>query len=154
MVSEIQFKKIQTFIKLYVEEGATLIAGGLGRPEELVMGHFVRTTIFADVTPEMTIWKEEIFGLVLCIMPFYSDDEAIAIANDTPYGLANCVQTADTKRAQRITRRLSSSMIKINYKFVGAGLPFGSMKQSVNGWEGGHWGLKEFLEVKAVSDWG
>ena len=154
VVSEIQFNKIQYLIKRGMDEGATLIAGGLGRPEGLNRGHFVRPTIFADVTPDMTIWKEEIFGPVLCISPFGSEEEAITLANDTPYGLTNYVQTSYKTRARRVARLLRSGMVEMNGKFSGAGSPFGGMKQSGNGREGGAWGLEEFLEVKAVSDWG
>ena len=153
VVSETQFNKIQYLIKHGIDEHATLIAGGLGRPEGLNRGHFVRPTIFADVTPDMTIWKEEIFGPVLCITPFDSEAEAIALANDTPYGLTNYVQTADKTSARRVARQLRSGMVEINGKFGGVGSPFGGMKQSGNGREGGVWGLEEFLEVKAVSDW-
>ncbi|MCK0104179.1 aldehyde dehydrogenase family protein [Pseudohalocynthiibacter sp. F2068] len=154
VVSETQFNKIQFLIKRGIDEGATLVAGGLGRPDGLNRGHFVRPTIFADVTPEMTIWKEEIFGPVLCITPFDGEDEAIALANDTPYGLTNYVQTTDKSRARRVARQLRSGMVEMNGKPGGAGSPFGGMKQSGNGREGGVWGLEEFLEVKAVSDWG
>ena len=101
----------------------------------------------------MTLWKEEIFGPVLCISPFDTEEEAIVLANDTPYGLTNYIQTADKTRARRIARRLRSGMVEMNGKFGGAGSPFGGMKQSGNGREGGTWGLEEFLEVKAVSDW-
>ena len=130
-----------------------MIAGGLGRPDGLNRGHFVRPTIFAGVTPDMTIWKEEIFGPVLVMTPFDTEEEAIALANDTPYGLTNYVQTADKTRARRVARGLRSGMVEMNGKFGGAGSPFGGMKQSGNGREGGVWGLEEFLEVKAVSDW-
>ena len=153
VVSETQFNKIQYLIKGGVDEGATLVTGGLGRPDGLNRGHFVRPTIFADVTPDMTVWKEEIFGPVLCISPFDSEAEAIALANDTPYGLTNYVQTRDKSRARRVARRLRSGMVEMNGKFGGAGSPFGGMKQSGNGREGGVWGLEEFLEVRAVSDW-
>ncbi|MEP3630566.1 MAG: aldehyde dehydrogenase family protein [Hyphomicrobiales bacterium] len=153
VVSGTQFNKIQDLIKSGIDEGATLIAGGLGRPDGLNQGHFVRPTIFADVTSDMTIWKEEIFGPVLCITPFDGEDEAITLANDTPYGLTNYVNTADKSRARRVARRLRSGMVEMNGKFGGAGSPFGGMKQSGNGREGGVWGLEEFLEVKAVSDW-
>ena len=153
VVSETQFNKIQYLIRRGIDEYATLIAGGLGRPDGLNRGHFVRPTIFADVTPDMTIWKEEIFGPVLCISPFDTEEETIALANDTPYGLTNYVQTADKSRARRVARQLRSGMVEMNGKFGGAGSPFGGMKQSGNGREGGVWGLEEFLEVKAVSDW-
>ncbi len=153
VVSETQFNKIQYLIKRGIDERAKLIAGGLGRPDGLNRGHFVRPTVFADVTPDMTIWKEEIFGPVLCILAFDTEEEAIALANDTPYGLTNYVQTSDKSRARRVARRLRSGMVEMNGKFGGAGSPFGGMKQSGNGREGGVWGLEEFLEVKAVSDW-
>ena len=153
VVSETQFNKIQYLIRRGIDEYATLIAGGLGRPDGLNRGHFVRPTIFADVTPDMTIWKKEIFGPVLCISPFDTEEETIALANDTPYGLTNYVQTADKSRARRVARQLRSGMVEMNGKFGGAGSPFGGMKQSGNGREGGVWGLEEFLEIKAVSDW-
>ena len=154
VVSETQFNKIQYLIKRGIDEHATLIAGGLERPDGLNRGHFVRPTIFADVKPEMTIWKEEIFGPVLTMTPFDSEEEAIALANDTPYGLTNYVQTADKSRARRLARGLRSGMVEMNGKFGAPGTPFGGMKQSGTGREGGVWGLEEFLEVKAVSDWG
>jgi len=153
VVSVTQFNKIQFLIKRGIDESATLLAGGLGKPAGFDRGHFVRPTIFADVTPDMTIWKEEIFGPVLCITPFDSEEQAIALANDTPYGLTNYIQTTDKARARRVARMLKSGMVEMNGKFGGAGSPFGGMKQSGNGREGGVWGLKEFLEVKAVSDW-
>lgn len=153
VVSESQFNKIQYLIKRGIDEQATLIAGGLGRPDGLNRGHFVRPTVFADVTSNMTIWKEEIFGPVLVMTPFDTEEEAIALANDTPYGLTNYVQTADKTRARQVARGLRSGMVEMNGKFGGAGSPFGGMKQSGNGREGGVWGLEEFLEVKAVSDW-
>jgi aldehyde dehydrogenase (NAD+) len=154
VVSEMQFNKIQDLIKHGIEENARLVTGGLGSPDGLNRGHFVRPTIFADVTPDMTIWKEEIFGPVLCITPFDTEEEAITLANDTPYGLTNYIQTEDKTRARRVARQLRSGMVEMNGKFGSAGSPFGGMKQSGNGREGGAWGLEEFLEVKAVSDWG
>ena len=153
VVSEAQFNKIQFLIKSGMDEGAKLIAGGLGRPEGLNQGHFVRPTIFADVTHDMTIWREEIFGPVLCITPFDAEEEAVTLANDTPYGLTNYIQTLDKARARRVARRLRSGMVEMNCKFGGAGSLFGGMKHSGNCREGGTWGLEEFLEVKAVSDW-
>jgi aldehyde dehydrogenase (NAD+) len=153
VVSKTQFNKIQFLIKRGLDERARLVAGGLGLPEGLEQGYFVRPTVFADVTPEMTLWKEEVFGPVLVMTPFDTEEEAIALANDTPYGLTNYVQTADKARARRVARQLRSGMVEMNGKFGGAGSPFGGMKQSGNGREGGAWGLEEFLEVKAVSDW-
>jgi aldehyde dehydrogenase (NAD+) len=153
VVSKTQFNKIQFLIKRGIDEGATLIAGGLGRPDGLHHGHFVRPTVFANVKQDMTIWREEIFGPVLCMTPFDSEEEAITLANDTPYGLTNYVQTSNKVRARRVARQLRSGMVEMNGKFGGAGSPFGGMKHSGNGREGGTWGLEEFLEVKAVSDW-
>ncbi len=153
VVSGVQWNKIQALIKTGIDEGATLLAGGPGLPAGMKKGHFVRPTVFADVTPAMTIWREEIFGPVLAITPFDTEDEAIALANDTPYGLTNYVQTADRDRARRVARRLRSGMVEMNGKSGGAGSPFGGMKQSGIGREGGVWGLEEFLEAKAVSDW-
>jgi aldehyde dehydrogenase (NAD+) len=153
VVSETQFNKIQFLIKRGIDEGAILIAGGLGRPDGLHHGHFVRPTVFANVKQDMTIWREEIFGPVLCMTPFDSEEEAITLANDTPYGLTNYVQTSNKVRARRVARQLRSGMVEMNGKFGGAGSPFGGMKHSGNGREGGTWGLEEFLEVKAVSDW-
>ncbi|RLK08249.1 aldehyde dehydrogenase family protein [Ruegeria conchae] len=154
VVSGVQFNRIQYYLKQGIDEGARLVAGGMGKPDGLSTGHFVRPTVFADVTPDMTIWREEIFGPVLTMTPFDTEEEAIALANDTPYGLTNYVQTPDKSRARRVARRLRSGMVEMNGKFGGAGTPFGGMKQSGTGREGGVWGLEEFLEVKAVSDWG
>ncbi|MBL6841287.1 MAG: aldehyde dehydrogenase family protein [Pelagibacterales bacterium] len=154
VVSGVQFNRIQYFLKHGIDEGARLVAGGMGKPDGLSTGHFVRPTIFADVTPDMTIWREEIFGPVLTMTPFDTEEEAIELANDTPYGLTNYVQTADKSRARRVARQLRSGMVEMNGNFGGAGTPFGGMKQSGTGREGGVWGLEEFLEVKAVSDWG
>lgn len=153
VVSETQFNKIQGLIKKGIDEGATLVAGGAGRPEGINQGYFVCPTVFSDVNSDMTIWREEIFGPVLSITPFDSEEEAIRLANDTPYGLTNYVQTTDKEKAHRVARKLRSGMVEMNGKFGGSGSPFGGMKQSGNGREGGVWGLEEFLEVKAVSDW-
>ncbi len=153
VVSEAQFDKIQDLIKTGIDEGARLIAGGLGRPDGHKRGYFVRPTVFADVTPDMTVARDEIFGPVLSIMAFDSEDDAVQIANDTAYGLTNYVQTTDASRAERVTRRLRSGMVEINGNFRGAGAPFGGYGQSGNGREGGKWGLEEFLEVKSVSGW-
>ncbi len=153
VVSEVQWNKIQGLIAKGESEGARLLAGGTGRPEGHTAGYFVRPTIFADVTPDMTIAKEEIFGPVLSIIPFDTEEEAVAIANDTAYGLTNYVQTTDPERARRVARRLRSGMVEMNGQSRGAGAPFGGYGQSGNGREGGVWGLEEFLEVKSVSGW-
>ena len=132
-----QWNKIQGLIATGENEGARLLAGGTGRPEGHETGYFVRPTIFADVTPDMTIAKEEIFGPVLSIMPFDTEEEAVAIANDTAYGLTNYVQTTDPERARRVARRLRSGMVEMNGQTRGAGAPFGGYGQSGNGREGG-----------------
>lgn len=151
VVSEVQFDKIQGLIEKGVEEGATLVAGGPGRPDGFDKGYFIRPTVFSDVDPSMTIAKEEIFGPVLSIMPFDTEEEAVEIANDTTYGLTNYIQTSDQEKAQRVARRLRSGMVEINSQPFGAGSPFGGYGQSGNGREGGEWGVEEFLEVKSVA---
>jgi len=153
VVSEVQFNKIQGLIQVGIDEGAQLVAGGIGRPEGLNRGYFVRPTVFADVEPNMTIATEEIFGPVLSIIPFDSEEEALTIANDSVYGLTDYVQTTDPERAKRMARRLRAGMVEINGNSRGAGAPFGGTRQSGNGREGGVWGLEEFLEVKSVSGW-
>lgn len=153
VVSEAQFDKIQGLIEKGISEGARLVAGGLGRPEGLNRGYFVRPTIFADVSNDMHIAREEIFGPVLSMMPFDSEDEAIAIANDTPYGLTNYVQSQDMEKCRRVARQLRTGMVDMNGKARASGSPFGGMKASGNGREGGPWGLEEFMEVKAVGGW-
>jgi aldehyde dehydrogenase (NAD+) len=152
VVSEAQFDKIQKLIEVGMGE-ARLVAGGLGRPDGLNRGFFVKPTVFADVTNQMTIAREEIFGPVLAIIPFETEEEAISIANDTPYGLTNYVQTEDTEKRRRVARRLRSGMVETNGQGFAKGSPFGGYKQSGNGREGGIFGLEEFLEVKAVSGW-
>ncbi len=153
VVNEVQWTKIQGLIQTGIDEGARLVAGGVGRPDGLNKGYYVRPTVFADVTPDMTIANEEIFGPVLSIMKFETEDEAIALANDTPYGLTNYVQSQDKARCNRLARALRSGMVEMNGKGRSAGSPFGGMKQSGNGREGGKWGIEDFLEVKAISDW-
>ena len=153
VVNETQFNKIQDLIQKGIDEGARLVAGGTGRPDGLNRGFFVRPTVFADVNNDMTIAREEIFGPVLSIMPFDSEEDGIRIANDTPYGLTNYVQTQDSARANRVARALRSGMVEMNGQSRGMGSPFGGMKQSGNGREGGKWGIEDFLEVKAVSGW-
>jgi aldehyde dehydrogenase (NAD+) len=152
VVSEVQFDKIQKLIETGMSE-ARLVAGGLGRPDGLNRGYYVKPTVFADVNNQMTIAREEIFGPVLSIMPFDTESEAIAIANDTPYGLTNYVQTQDVEKRRRVARRLRSGMVETNGVGLAKGSPFGGYKQSGNGREGGVYGLEEFLEVKAVSGW-
>ena len=153
VVNATQFEKVQDLIQKGIDEGARLVAGGTGRPEGFNKGYYVRPTVFADVTNDMTIAQEEIFGPVLSIMPFESEEDGINIANDTPYGLTNYVQTGDAARANRLARALRSGMVEMNGQSRGAGAPFGGMKQSGHGREGGKWGIEDFLEVKAVSGW-
>ena len=153
LVSEMQFNKVQDLIQRGIDEGARLVAGGVGRPEGLNRGFFVKPTVFADCTNEMDIMREEIFGPVLAMMPFDTEEEAIAIANDTDYGLTNYIQTGDDERARRVAREVRSGMVDINGQARTLGTPFGGMKQSGNGREGGVWGLEEFLEVRAIGGW-
>jgi aldehyde dehydrogenase (NAD+) len=151
--SEVQFTKVQSLIEKGIKEGARVVAGGLGRPEGFNRGYYVRPTIFADVNNDMTIAREEIFGPVLAMIPFDTEDDAVAIANDTPYGLAAYVQSGDKVKAQRVARKLRAGMVQINGTSRPFGSPFGGYKQSGLGREGGKWGLEDFLEVKAVSGW-
>ncbi len=153
LVSAAQFDKVQGLIEQGIAEGARLVAGGPGRPEGLNRGYYCRPTVFTDVTPDMEIYKQEIFGPVLSIMPFDDEAHAIALANDTPYGLTNYIQTEDDEKRRRVARRLRSGMVETNGSGFAQGSPFGGYKQSGNGREGGAWGLEEFLEVKAVSGW-
>lgn len=152
-VSQAQFDKIQGLIQKGIDEGARLVAGGPGRPEGFNRGYYIRPTVFADVSNDMTIAREEIFGPVLSIIPFEGEAEALQIANDTPYGLTNYVQSQDGDRRVRLARRLRSGMVEMNGQGRGAGAPFGGMKASGNGREGGLWGLEDFCEVKAISGW-
>ncbi|SEQ72931.1 aldehyde dehydrogenase (NAD+) [Amphritea atlantica] len=154
VVSQQQYDKIQGLIEKGIAEGGRLVAGGPGKPEGLERGYFVKPTVFADINNQMSIAREEIFGPVLTIIPFDTEEEAISIANDTPYGLTDYIQTQDSEKAARVARRLRAGMVQINGTSLGAGAPFGGYKQSGNGREGGVWGLEDFLEVKAVSGWG
>ena len=153
VVNAVQWGKIQDLIQAGIDEGARLVAGGTGRPDGLNKGYYVRPTVFADVTPEMRIYREEIFGPVLAISPFDTEQDAIEMANDTVYGLTNYVQTQDGARLNRMARALRSGMVEMNGTSRGAGSPFGGMKQSGNGREGGVYGIEDFLEIKAVSGW-
>ncbi|TNF04792.1 MAG: aldehyde dehydrogenase family protein, partial [Gammaproteobacteria bacterium] len=146
-----QFDKVQDLIQTALNEGARLIVGGLGKPEGFETGHFVRPTIFADVSNRMTIAREEVFGPVLVMIPYGDEDEAIAIANDTPYGLAAYIQTGDPKRGRRVARRLRAGMVRINGAPHGYDAPFGGYKQSGNGREWGRLGFEDYLEIKAIS---
>ena len=150
LFDRIQFDRVQAMIKVGLEEGARLLAGGLGRPEGIDAGWFVKPTIFCDVSNDMRIAQEEIFGPVLVIIPFEDEAEAIEIANDTPYGLAAYLQTGDPARAERVAARLRAGAIHINGGGFNYGSPFGGYKQSGNGREGGMMGLEDYLETKTL----
>ena len=150
LFDQIQFDRVQAMIQVGIEEGANLIAGGLGRPEGFDSGWYVRPTIFADANNTMRIAREEIFGPVLTIIPFETEAEAIEIANDTLYGLAAYVQTGDADRAARLSRALRAGAVHFNGGTYEYGSPFGGYKASGNGREGGKMGLEDFLETKVV----
>jgi len=149
-----QFDKVQRLIAAGVAEGARLVTGGTGRPEGLPTGFYVKPTIFSEVDPEMAIAREEIFGPVLAIIGYDDEDDAIRIANDTPYGLAAFVQSGSAERARMIARRLRAGNVQINYPPVDRGAPFGGYKQSGNGREWGEFGLMEYLEIKGIQGYG
>jgi aldehyde dehydrogenase (NAD+) len=153
VISETQFNKIQTLIQKGIEEGAKLVAGGPGKPDGLDKGYFVKPTAFADVNNQMEIARTEIFGPVLSIIPFETEEEAISIANDTPYGLTNYIQTQDQQKANRVARKLRSGMVDVNGAGIAVDAPFGGYKHSGIGREAGKEGLIEFLEVKTVGGW-
>jgi len=150
MVSVKQFDKVQQYIKTGIEGGATLLTGGLGKPEGLEEGNFVKATIFTNVSNAMTIAREEIFGPVLCIIPYQTEAEAIEIANDTPYGLAAYISSADSERAKRVAEEIDAGRICINGFSHDPMVPFGGFKQSGIGREYGVYGLQPYLEIKAV----
>jgi len=150
LFDKIQFDRVQAMIKIGIEEGATLLAGGPGKPEGYDTGWFVKPTIFSDVTNDMRIAREEIFGPVLVIIPFDDEAEAIKIANDTPYGLAAYLQTGNPDRAARVAARLRAGAVHINGAGIEYGSPFGGYKQSGNGREGGMMGLEDYLETKTL----
>lgn len=146
-----QFDKVQQMIGIGIEEGARVIAGGLGRPDGLERGFYVRPTVFADVHNSMTVAREEIFGPVLCVIPYDSEEDAIAIANDTVYGLAAYVASGDAERSRRVAARLRAGTVRVNFAPADLTAPFGGVKRSGNGREFGAEGLVEFLEWKAIS---
>ena len=150
LVSKNQFDKVQKLIKKGIEEGANLVAGGTGRPNGYEKGFYARPTIFGNVSNQMVVAKEEIFGPVLVIIPYDDLEEAISIANDTIYGLAAYVTGEDREKCLEISRELRAGQISINYGSSGPSAPFGGYKQSGNGREKAEWGLTEFLEVKAI----
>ena len=151
LVSDLQFTRVQELISAGIAEGARLVTGGPGKPETCQRGYFVRPTIFADVTPDMRIAREEIFGPVLVILPFETEAEAIALANDTPYGLASYLSTGDPDRAMRVARAMRAGTCNVNGAYFGAGSPFGGFKQSGLGREGGALGIEDFTEVKVLA---
>ncbi|PWE48885.1 aldehyde dehydrogenase family protein [Thioclava sp. NG1] len=153
VINKAQFDKIQGLIETGIAEGAKLVAGGPGRPEHLNRGFYVRPTVFADCDPSMTIMNEEIFGPVLSIMPFDSEEQAIEVANATPYGLTNYLQSGDGARRNRLARQLRSGMVEMNGQDRGAGAPFGGVGSSGRAREGGRWGIEEFCDVKSISGW-
>ena len=150
LVSEEQLELVRGYIRKGSEEGAKLIAGGAESPEGLDDGYFVKPTVFSEVTPEMTIAQEEIFGPVLVLMPYDDEDDAVAIANDSVYGLAGGVWSGDAERAKRVARRIRTGQVEINGGAFNPLAPFGGYKQSGYGRELGHFGLEEFLQVKAL----
>jgi len=153
VISDVQFNKIQGLIQKGIDEGAKLVAGGPGKPEGLKDGYYVKPTVFADVNNNMEIARTEIFGPVLSVIPFETEEEAIQIANDTDYGLTNYIQTQDTEKVQRVARKLRSGMVDVNGAGIAVDAPFGGFKHSGKGREAGKEGLLEFLEVKSVGGW-
>ena len=154
VASKAQFDTIQRLIQSGIDEGATLVTGGIGRPEGMSRGYYVKPTIFADVTPHMRIAREEIFGPVLSIMSYESEGDAVALANNTEYGLAAYVQSTDRSRAQNVARQMRAGRVEVNYPPIDMNAPFGGYKQSGNGREWGEWGLEEFLEIKGIVGFG
>ena len=150
VVNETQWNKIQGLIKKGVEEGAELVAGGPGKPDGLETGYYVKPTVFARANNQMTIAREEIFGPVLTIIPYKDEDDAVAIANDTPYGLSGYIYSGDINHARKVARRIRAGNIHLNGAGVDATAPFGGYKQSGNGREWGTLGVEEFLETKAI----
>lgn len=151
LVSQTQYDRVQSLIRKGIDEGATLLAGGIGKPDGHNVGYFCKPTVFGNATNEMTIAREEIFGPVLTMIPFQGEEEAIRLANDTPYGLAAYIETGDEARATRVARALRAGMVRINGTDINWGSPFGGYKMSGVGREGGKFGLEDFLEIKAVS---
>jgi aldehyde dehydrogenase (NAD+) len=153
VVSKVQYDKIINLINLGIKEGAKLAIGGSEKPIGLEKGYFIKPTIFTNVNNEMEIAKSEIFGPVLSIIPFDTEEEAIKIVNDTEYGLGNYIQTSDVAKAQRVAKKLRSGVVFIIVNSMDSGTPFGGYRQSGNGREGGAWGLEEYLEVKTITGW-
>lgn len=152
VVSETQFNCIQTLIKSGIDEGATLITGGLGKAKNCSAGYFVKPTIFCDVTPDMRIFKEEIFGPVLSIIPFENKQEALELANNTIYGLTNYVQSQNPELCAYMAKNLDSGMVELNGNALPCASFFGGIKQSGKAREGGKWGIEEYLNSKAITE--
>ncbi|MGC2474782.1 MAG: aldehyde dehydrogenase family protein [Candidatus Sulfotelmatobacter sp.] len=150
LVSKAQFEKVQRLINQGIAEGATLVTGGAGRPDGITKGFFVKPTVFSNVRNEMKIAREEIFGPVLCIIPYDDEDDAVGIANDSPYGLSGFVSSGDLERARKVAKRIRTGNVHINGARVDFSACFGGYKQSGNGREWGEAGIEEFLELKAV----
>ncbi len=153
VVSAVQWSKIQALIEAGIKDGATLVAGGPGKPTGLDKGYYVKPTVFANVTPAMTIAREEIFGPVLAIMAYEDENDAVRIANEHPFGLAGYVHGGDVERARRVARRIRAGMVTVNMAVADPTAPFGGYRQSGNGREWGRFGIEEYLEVKAVMGW-
>jgi aldehyde dehydrogenase (NAD+) len=149
-----QFDAVNAYIADGIASGAKLSAGGAGRPAGLDRGFYVQPTVFTDVDPSLRIAREEIFGPVLCIIPYDDDEDAVRIANDSPFGLAAYIQSSDLERARRMARKIRAGNVQINYPPVDRGAPFGGYKQSGNGREWGEWGLMEYLEIKGIQGYG
>jgi aldehyde dehydrogenase (NAD+) len=150
VVSKVQFERVEGYIAKGIAEGAKVVIGGSGRPDGLSKGYFVKPTIFSNVRNDMTIAREEIFGPVLCILPYDSEEQAVKIANDTPYGLAAYVWSQDNLRARRVGGQIRAGQVTLNGASGNMNTPFGGFKMSGNGREYGEFGLRDFLEVKAV----
>jgi aldehyde dehydrogenase (NAD+) len=150
LINKAQFNRVQNLIRAGIDEGARLVCGGLGRPDHLVQGYFARPTIFADVSNDMKIAQEEIFGPVLSILPYRDEDHAVEIANDSMYGLAAYVQSSDLNRARTVAGRLRVGTVHLNHPAANRLVPVGGYKCSGNGRENGRWGLEEYLEIKSI----
>jgi aldehyde dehydrogenase (NAD+) len=154
VVSEVQYNKIQGLIQAGIDEGAKVVTGGTGRPDGIDKGYFIRPTVFSEVNNKMTIAAEEIFGPVLVMIPYETEEEAIQIANDTPYGLAGYVQSGDIDHARKVASQIRAGNVNINGVSGGFNVPFGGFKQSGNGREWGSHGFTDYLEIKAVAGYG
>lgn len=153
VASAAQYERVQALIGVGIAEGARLVCGGAGPPAGFPRGYYCRPTIFADVDPSMRIAREEVFGPVLCMAPFDNEEYAVRLANDSPYGLTSYVQSGDEARVRRVVPRLRAGMVEVNGARCGSGAPFGGIKGSGYGREGGVHGLREFLNVKSVAGW-